>query len=203
MKEEFNFSKVFIGKAVYYPENSVNTDVIFPKDYLKTISRRDLGRYLFAGKRYNKDGSLNKSFVLNSPEFCCRNILIAGENFGCGSSREHAVWALVDYGFKVVIAPSFGDIFFSNCFYNKLLPIRLSKGDIQTIVANLDLELQINVKSLEITFDEKKIQFHLEKFQQEILMSDNDFITNTLKHYRDIKEFEVKYSEKYPWIVLK
>ncbi len=194
------FHGSFIGKAVYYPEANINTDVIFPKDYLKTISSKGLGKFLFAGKRYNNDGSLNKDFIINRPEHNSKNILITGENFGCGSSREHAVWSLVDYGFKVIIAPSFADIFFNNCFYNGLLPIKLEQSVIFNIVKYPNAELVINIRNLFLTNNNENYEFYLEKFQQQALMGIGDTVVETMKHMKEIEKFRLNYVDQQPWL---
>src|ERR1700742_1049086 len=135
--------------AVAAPLNMINvdTDMIIPKDYLKTIQRTGLGKGLFAELRYKDDGTPNPDFVLNKPAYKSAKILVAGNNFGCGSSREHAPWALLDYGIRCVIAPSFADIFYGNCFKNGILPIKLPQSTSSWLLANPGAELTIDVAS--------------------------------------------------------
>jgi len=183
-----SFKKV---KTVITPLDQVNvdTDQIVPKQFLKLVQKSGFGKFLFYDWRYDDQGNLKSNFVLNNEKYKNSKILVAGDNFGCGSSREHAVWALLDYGFSVIIAPSFADIFYSNCFKNGLLPIVLEENIIsklqhETGMIEVDLENQIiKTSSAEIHFD---IDLHKKK----ILLEGLDDIAQTLQHEKKISEFE-------------
>lgn len=167
---------------------NVDTDQIIPKQFLKLIQRTGFGRYLFYNWRYGQDGK-ETDFVLNDPAYRGSKILVTGENFGCGSSREHAVWALMDYGFSVVIAPSFADIFLSNCYKNGILPVQLNPEAVQRLylepgTVDVDLEGQV------ITTTSEEIHFEMEPHRKQILLEGLDEIARTLHLEDDISRFE-------------
>lgn len=174
---------------------NVDTDQIIPKQFLKRIERTGFGQFLFFDWRFREDGSLDPNFELNRPEFQSASILLAGANFGCGSSREHAPWALADYGFRVVIAPSFADIFFNNCFKNGMLPIRLPEEAVADLFLRQSeagrLELTVDLAAQTIT-DGKglTIPFEVDPFRKECLLKGLDDIGLTLEHEDDISAFE-------------
>ena len=167
---------------------NVDTDQIVPKQFLKLIQRTGFGRYLFFNWRYGQDGK-EADFVLNDPAYRGSKILVTGENFGCGSSREHAVWALMDYGFSVIVAPSFADIFLSNCFKNGILPVRLDREAVrrlysETGIVEVDLEMQL------ITTPSEEIRFEMEPHRKQILLEGLDEIARTLHLEEEISRFE-------------
>ena len=186
----------------YLPISNIDTDMIIPKQYLKTIQRTGLGAYLFAELRYDEANQLNPNFILNQPKFKNANILLAEENFGCGSSREHAVWSLIDYGIRVIIAPSFADIFYSNCFKNGLLPIVLPKEQIEKLAekkhktATVDLELQRIIIGL------LEIPFSIDAYRRETLLKGLDEIGETLTYEEEITSFESRQKIIQPWLFL-
>ncbi|MFL2645662.1 MAG: 3-isopropylmalate dehydratase small subunit [Dehalococcoidia bacterium] len=180
------------------PMNKVNidTDQIIPAVYLKRIERDGYGEFLFARWRYNEDGSENKDFILNQEGYREGGILVGGNNFGCGSSREHAPWALNDYGIRCVIAPSFADIFYNNCFQNGLLPLKLPEEVVQQITekaeANPNFNLHIDLESQRIWDDDEEISigFDIDQFRKYCLMNGLDEIGLTLENEDKIKNFE-------------
>ncbi len=168
---------------------NVDTDQIVPKQFLKLVNKSGYGKFLFYNWRYDEKKSPKSGFVLNNPMYDGSKILVTGENFGCGSSREHAVWALLDYGFSVVIAPSFADIFFSNCFKNGVLPISLE----QKTVEGLQLEtgtVKVDLKRQTINTMSKEIHFEIDPYKKKILLQGLDDITQTLQFEKEITEFE-------------
>ena len=181
------FSKV---SSIVTPLEKVNvdTDQIVPKQFLKLIQRTGFGRYLFYNWRYGQDGK-ETDFVLNDPAYRGSKILVTGENFGCGSSREHAVWALMDYGFSVIIAPSFADIFLSNCFKNGILPVQLNNEAVRRLyreTGTVDVDLNRQV----ITTPCEKICFEMEPHRRQILLEGLDEIARTLHLESEISRFE-------------
>jgi 3-isopropylmalate/(R)-2-methylmalate dehydratase small subunit len=173
---------------------NVDTDQIIPKQFLKRIERTGFGQFLFFDWRFKDDGSPNPSFELNQPQVAGASVLIARRNFGCGSSREHAPWALDDYGFRVVIAPSFADIFYNNCFKNGMLPIRLDEKQVDEIfrrAARPGYRLTVDLETCEIT-DEAglKIPFEVESFRRHCLLNGLDDIGLTLAHESKISAYE-------------
>jgi 3-isopropylmalate/(R)-2-methylmalate dehydratase small subunit len=180
------------------PLNRVNvdTDQIIPKQFLKRIERTGFGQFLFYDWRFRDDGSPDPSFVLNRPEYRSASILLAGANFGCGSSREHAPWALADYGFRVLLAPSFADIFYNNCFKNGLLPIRLPETTIADLFARVETapcHLTVDLQQLKITGPEGlSLEFDVDPFRRECLLKGLDDIGLTLEHEADIAAFEAR-----------
>ena len=192
--------------AVAAPLNMINvdTDMIIPKDYLKTIERTGLGKGLFAELRYNDDGSPNPDFVLNQPAYKTAKIIVAGDNFGCGSSREHAPWALLDYGIRSVISTEFGDIFYNNAFKNGILPIKVSKEDLARLMD--DAERGANA-TLSIDLDKQEIRgpdggvvhFDIDPFKKHCLLNGLDEIGLTLEKAAHIDAFEERLAEARPW----
>ena len=173
--------------------SNIDTDMIIPKQFLKTIKRSGLGEGLFYEMRYDEKGNLNKNFILNEKPFSDSKILIAFENFGCGSSREHAPWAIKDFGINVILAISFADIFFNNCFKNGILPIKLNKGEIDFIISNLPKYkniLKVNLINQVITVGTSNIKFDIESHRKESLLKGWDDIDLTLKHKEKITSYE-------------
>ena len=191
--------------AAPLPLINIDTDMIIPKQFLKTIKRSGLGKNLFDEMRYDQSGNEIGGFVLNQAKYKNTNILIAGDNFGCGSSREHAPWALLDFGIKVIISTSFADIFFNNCFKNGILPIILSKKERDLLMDDAhkgsNSVLTINLENQEITRpDGSIIKFEVDKFKKKCLLDGLDDIELTMKKFEKIKSFENSYFQKFPWI---
>ena len=191
--------------AAPLPLINIDTDMIIPKQFLKTIKRSGLGKNLFDEMRYNQSGDKIDDFVLNQEKYKNTNILVAGDNFGCGSSREHAPWALLDFGIKVIISTSFADIFFNNCFKNGILPIILQKKERDLLMDDAhkgsNSVLTINLENQEITRpDGSIIKFEVDKFKKKCLLDGLDDIELTMKKFEKIKSFENSYFQKFPWI---
>ena len=191
--------------AAPLPEVNVDTDKIIPKQYLKTIERTGLGKGLFSELRYNDDGTENEDFVLNKSQYRNAKILVAGDNFGCGSSREHAPWALLDYGIKVVISTSFADIFYNNCFKNGMLPIVLDEIEVSLLMEETErgsnATLTVDLESQEITTsDGNKINFKIDKFLKHCLLNGLDDIALTLEKNSEIGSYEDKIKSQRPWV---
>ena len=184
------------GIAAPLDRVNVDTDQIIPAVYLKRIERSGFGRFLFSRWRFNEDGSPNPDFVLNHPEYKKAVILVSGRNFGCGSSREHAPWALLDYGFRAVIAPSFADIFFNNCFQNGLLPVSLPESQVDEIMdmtkRRPGSSLTVDLESQQVRSDDGEIAltFDVEPFRRYCLLNGLDDIGLTLLHEDKIGEYE-------------
>jgi 3-isopropylmalate/(R)-2-methylmalate dehydratase small subunit len=194
---------VLTGVAAPLRVINVDTDMIIPKQYLKTIKRTGLGTGLFAESRYREDGSENPDFVLNKPAYRNAQILVAGDNFGCGSSREHAPWALLDYGIRCVISTSFADIFYNNCFKNGILPITVSPEDLEKLFDDAErganATITIDLENQEIRGpDGGKVHFEIDPFRKHCLMNGLDDIGLTLEKAPAIDSFEKKLSER-PW----
>ena len=170
-------------------EINVDTDQIIPKQFLKLVTKSGFGKFLFFDWRYDKDERKKPDFVLNDPRYQSSQILITGENFGCGSSREHAVWALQDFGFTVIIAPSFADIFYSNCFKNGVLPIVLDEQTVKKLLQETD-PLVINLEDQSIITSSEKISFEIDSYKKKILLEGLDDIAQTLQYEDKISEFE-------------
>lgn len=174
---------------------NVDTDQIIPKQFLKRIERTGFGQFLFYDWRFNEDGSVKPDFVLNQPRYEGASVLLARDNFGSGSSREHAPWALMDYGFRVLIAPSFADIFYNNCFKNGILPVRLSEADVDELFRRTEAtpgyQLTVDLEACTVT-DEHGLQlsFDVEPFRRECLLEGLDDIGITLQHADKIAAFE-------------
>jgi 3-isopropylmalate/(R)-2-methylmalate dehydratase small subunit len=193
----------FKGIAAPLPMMNIDTDMIIPKQFLKTIKRSGLGKNLFHELRFDLQGNIRNNFVLNWDPYKSASILIAGENFGCGSSREHAPWSLLDFGFKCIIAPSFADIFYNNCFKNGILPIILSqeKVDYFVIEAENKKMLSINLeKQLIIDEKESTTKFEIDSFRKKCLLEGLDDIALTLNKVSKIDIYEKNLKTKLPWI---
>jgi len=193
------------GIAAPLPMMNVDTDMIIPKQHLKTIKRTGLGKVLFDELRFQESGEEIPDFILNQPPYRSAKILIAGDNFGCGSSREHAPWALLDFGIRCVIAPSFADIFFNNCFKNGILPIALSATEIDTLLADTkDPEtatITVDLSAQEIhRHNEEIIPFTVDEFRKHCLLNGLDDISLTLQKADKIAEFEGKQKASFPWL---
>ena len=174
---------------------NVDTDQIIPKQFLKRIERSGFGQFLFYDWRHREDGTANPDFELNQPRFEGASILIAGANFGCGSSREHAPWALLDYGFRSIVAPSFADIFYNNCFKNGMLPIALPEEHVQELFRrareNPNYQLLVNLETCTISDEiDLTLEFEIDPFRRESLLEGLDDIGLTLQHEDTISEFE-------------
>ena len=194
-------------KGIAAPFNFINvdTDKILPKQYLKTIKRTGLGKYLFEEMRFNDDGSEIKEFVLNQKPYRNSSILVVGDNFGCGSSREHAPWALSDFGIKCMISTSFADIFYNNSFKNGLLPIKVSVDEREALLADAkdkeNPELEIDLPSQEIRRPNGGvIKFDIDPFRKKCLLEGLDDIGITMQKSSEIREFESIMSNKRPWL---
>ena len=192
------------GVAAPLPVVNIDTDMIIPKDYLKTIKRTGLGTGLFAEARYHEDGSVNEDFVLNKPAYKDAKILVAGDNFGCGSSREHAPWALLDFGIRCVISTSFADIFYNNCFKNGILPVVVSPEDLEKLMDDAsrgaNAILTVDLEAREITGpDGGKISFELDEFKRHCMLNGLDDIGLTLEKASAIDSFEKANAASHPW----
>ena len=192
------------GIAAPLPMINIDTDMIIPKQFLKTIKRSGLGKNLFHELRYDLQGNIRNDFVLNWDPYKSASILIAGDNFGCGSSREHAPWSLLDFGFKCIIAPSFADIFYNNCFKNGILPIKLNQIKVDLLLKEAENKkmLSINLEDQKIT-DEKNnsIEFEIDSFRKKCLIEGLDDIALSLKKITKIDTFEKNLNKFQPWIV--
>ena len=200
--EKFN---TFKGIAAPFNILNVDTDKIIPKQFLTTIKRTGLGKHVFDEMRYKKDGSKNPNFVLNQKPYDKSNILIAGDNFGCGSSREHAPWALKDFGIKCIISTSFADIFYNNSFKNGLLPIMVTKDERDALLEDAkdkeNPEIEIDLENQEIRRPNGgKIKFKIDPFRKKCLLEGLDDIGLTELHENKIKSFEESRSTKHPWL---
>ena len=186
----------------YLPIVNIDTDMIIPKQFLKTIKRTGLGKNLFFEMRYNNKGKEVESFLLNQNPFNKSKILIAGKNFGCGSSREHAPWALLDFGITCVISSSFADIFYSNCFKNGILPIILEEEKIKEIseYANRKEEISVDLREDKIIYGNNEITFEVDPFKKKCLLEGLDDIALSLKKSDKIENFEKDLKNKKPWI---
>ena len=184
------------------PLSNIDTDMIIPKQFLKTIKRTGLGKNLFYEMRYDEKGNLIEDFILNKRPFDKSKILLAGKNFGCGSSREHAPWALLDYGFRCVIANSFADIFYSNCFKNGILPIILDEEKIKELseYANRKEEISIDLNKEKIVYGNSEVQFKIDSFKKKCLLEGLDDIALSLAKKDKIMTFEENLKNTKPWI---
>ncbi|MBO9427558.1 MULTISPECIES: 3-isopropylmalate dehydratase small subunit [Stappiaceae] len=193
------------GVAAPMPIVNIDTDMIIPKQFLKTIKRTGLGTALFHEMRTNDDGSENVDFVLNKAAYRDAKILIAGDNFGCGSSREHAPWALLDFGIRCVISTSFADIFYNNCFKNGILPIQVSEDELETLLhaaeRGANFTLTIDLENQEIKgLESGDIAFKIDHFRKHCLINGLDDIGLTMEKAGQIDTFEDKMSESRPWV---
>ncbi len=182
------FKKV---KSIITPLDKVNvdTDQIVPKQFLKLVQKSGFGKFLFYNWRYDEKENIKSDFVLNDSKYDNSKILVTGDNFGCGSSREHAVWALLDYGFFVIIASSFADIFFSNCFKNGILPILLDQKTVEKLQQEIDA-IEVDLEKQIITTSSEDISFEIDSYKKKILLEGLDDITQTLQFEDKISEFE-------------
>jgi len=196
--------EVLKGIAAPLPMINVDTDMIIPKQFLKTIKRSGLGKNLFHELRFDMQGNIKNDFVLNWDPYKQASILITGDNFGCGSSREHAPWSLLDFGFKCIIAPSFADIFYNNCFKNGILPIRLDQEKIDVLMsqANNKMQLTINLDEQKIISEDKSsIKFEIDLFRKKCLLEGLDDIALTLQKKEKISQFEENIKTTHPWMI--
>lgn len=196
---------VLTGTAAALPMINIDTDAIIPKQFLKTVKRTGLGKNLFDELRYNADGSEKPEFPLNQPGRRDAKILVAGENFGCGSSREHAPWALLDFGIRCVIAPSYADIFFNNCFKNGILPIILPQDQVDGLMEDAqkggNAVLTIDLEKQQISRpDGSVIEFDVESFRKHCLLNGLDDIGLTLQKTTEIDKFEAEQQASQPWL---
>lgn len=184
---------------------NIDTDMIIPKQFLKTIKRSGLGKSLFFEMRYTNDGDENAGFILNKPAYRSAQILVAGDNFGCGSSREHAPWALLDYGIRCVISTSFADIFYNNCFKNGILPIKVTPEQRDALLAdaadieNPELKIDLNLQKISRP-NGATISFEIDPFRKECLLNGLDDIGLTLEKSEMIRSYEQKRSSSLPWL---
>ncbi len=183
------------GMVVPLDRANIDTDAIIPKQFLKRIEKKGYGQFLFYDWRFGSDGKENEDFILNQPPYRNASILLTRDNFGCGSSREHAPWAIEDFGIRVVIAPSFADIFYNNCFKNGLLPIRLPKADIQQLFdqtqAQQDTTLTVDLESQCIQdANGWKREFEVDEYRKQMLLAGMDEISDTIQHAEQITAFE-------------
>jgi 3-isopropylmalate/(R)-2-methylmalate dehydratase small subunit len=197
--KKFNTLK---GIPANLPMINVDTDMIIPKQFLKTIKRTGLGKSLFFEMRYDENGKKIEKFVLNNKPYDSSLILITGKNFGCGSSREHAPWALLDFGIRCVISSSFADIFYNNCFKNGMLPIILDEKKIAELVQYSERKenIEINLKEQEIIFGNKRIKFKIDSFKKKCVLEGLDDIALSLEKSEKISLYENKIKKDKPWI---
>lgn len=202
------------GLVIPFNRANVDTDAMLPKQYLKSILKTGYGDWLFDGLRYLDEGDvntvtstrrINPEFVLNLPRFLGGSILVAGENFGCGSSREHAPWALRDFGIKVVIAPSFADIFYNNCCKNGVLPVQLASRIVSTIIEEVEAiegyEMEVDLEEKTISLpDGKIIDFEIDDSLRQQLLFGLDTISLTMEYKKDILQYEAKHRKAAPWL---
>ncbi len=189
------------GIPAHLPIINVDTDMIIPKQFLKTIKRTGLGKNLFFEMRYKENGKKIEEFVLNKEPYKNSSILITGKNFGCGSSREHAPWALLDFGIKCIISPSYADIFYNNCFKNGMLPIVLDEKKIEEIIeySKRKESVEINLTEQEIIFGNKRIRFDIDSFKKNCLLNGLDDIAMTLEKSEKISSYENKIKKNKSW----
>ena len=191
--------------VIPFPMINVDTDMIIPKQFLKTIKRTGLGKSLFYDLRYDEKVKLKKDFLLNKKVYKKRQILITGENFGCGSSREHAPWALLDFGIRCIIAPSYADIFYNNCFKNGILPIKLSNKEtdalLQKTTNDPSIKFKIDLKSQSIRIENNEIiKFEVDQFRKHCLLNGLDDIALTMEKVLQIDKFERSQKKNQPWL---
>jgi len=211
MRKSLDKFKHVVSKVIPLDRSNIDTDAIIPKQFLKSIKRTGFGPNLFDEWRYLDHGEpgmdnskrlINPDFVLNNPQFKDSKILLVRENFGCGSSREHAPWALLDFGIKVIIAESFADIFYNNCFKNGILPITLQKDEIEELFSETEtkaLEIEVNLEKQYIK-SSKSYSFEIDEFKKSSLLNGLDEIGLTLENKSVIANFEKSYFSNYPWL---
>ena len=197
--EKFNILK---SVPVNLPMMNVDTDMIIPKQFLKTIKRSGLGKSLFFEMRYDEQGKKENDFVLNTEPYDKSSILLAGKNFGCGSSREHAPWALLDFGIKCVISPSFADIFYNNCFKNGMLPIVLDQKQLKELIEYSERKeaIEINLPEQKIKLENKIISFEVDAFRKKCLLDGLDDIALSLEKSNKITSYEKNIQKTKPWM---
>ena len=197
--KKFNILK---GIPAHLPMINVDTDMIIPKQFLKTIKRTGLGKSLFYEMRFDEKGNKKKNFVLNEEPYNQSTILLTGKNFGCGSSREHAPWALLDFGIKCIISPSFADIFYNNCFKNGMLPIILDEKKIEELIqySSRKENIKINLPDQEILFGNKRIKFDIDSFKKTCLLNGLDDIALSLENESKISSYEDEIIKNKPWM---
>ena len=197
--EKFNILKSIPANL---PMMNVDTDMIIPKQFLKTIKRSGLGKSLFFEMRYDEQGKKINDFVLNKEPYNKSSILLAGKNFGCGSSREHAPWSLLDFGIKCVISPSFADIFYNNCFKNGMLPIVLDPKQIEELIkySKKKETIEINLSEQKIKLGNKIINFEIDTFKKKCLLNGLDDIALSLEKYEKISSYEKNIQKTKPWM---
>ena len=187
----------------YLPLQNIDTDMIIPKQFLKTIKRTGLGKSLFYEMRYDEQGNSIKDFILNNEPYNKSKILLAGKNFGCGSSREHAPWALSDFGIKCVISSSFADIFYNNCFKNGILPVTIEEQSVLELAeySKRKEEIDVNLENQEIKFGNKSIKFDIDAFKKKCLIEGLDDIGLSMEKVSHIDNFEKKIGVDKPWLM--
>ncbi len=187
----------------YLPLQNIDTDMIIPKQFLKTIKRTGLGKNLFYEMRYDENGKIIKDFILNKDPYDKAKILLAGKNFGCGSSREHAPWALSDFGIKCVISASFADIFYNNCFKNGILPIKIADKIVIELAeySKRKEDIEISLEKQEIRYGNTIAQFEVDPFKKKCLIEGLDDIALSMKKISQIDNFEIKIKKDKPWLL--
>ena len=187
----------------HMPLSNIDTDMIIPKQFLKTIKRTGLGKSLFYEMRYDEQGKSIKDFTLNNEPYNKSKILLAGKNFGCGSSREHAPWALTDFGIKCVISSSFADIFYNNCFKNGILPIKINEQIVLELAeySKRKEEIDVNLENQEIKFGNKVVKFDIDAFKKKCLIEGLDDIGLSMEKINHIDNFEKKINTNKPWLM--
>ena len=192
------------GIAAVIADINIDTDAIIPKQFLKTIKRTGLGKSLFYEMRYDENGKINGDFILNRDPYNKSKILIAGKNFGCGSSREHAPWALSDFGIKCIISSSFADIYYNNCFKNGILPIKIDEQIVIELseYSKRKEEIEINLQNQEIKFGNKIQQFEIDQFKKKCLIEGLDDIALSMEKISKIDNFEKKLTSDRPWLLI-
>ena len=205
MLEKFRMEKFNNLKSIpsYLSLQNIDTDMIIPKQFLKTIKRTGLGKSLFYEMRYDEKGKKNEDFILNKEPYNKSKILLAGKNFGCGSSREHAPWALADFGIKSVISSSFADIFYNNCFKNGILPIKIDDKIVFELAeySKRQEEIEINLENQEIKFGNKVAKFDLDAFKKKCLMEGLDDIALSMEKISKVDDYEKKLQKTKPWVL--
>ena len=198
--------KQHTGLVVPLDAANVDTDAIIPKQFLQKVTRTGFGKHLFHDWRFLDDAGEqpNPDFVMNAPRYQGASILLARENFGCGSSREHAPWALADYGIKVMIAPSFADIFYGNSINNQMVPVRLTEQEVdelfQFVEANEGAEITVDLEAMKVTANGKQYSFEIDEFRRHCLLNGLDDIGLTLQHVDEIRAFEASHRQASPWL---
>jgi 3-isopropylmalate/(R)-2-methylmalate dehydratase small subunit len=205
MLERYKMEKFSNLKSIpsYLSLQNIDTDMIIPKQFLKTIKRTGLGKSLFYEMRYDENGKINKDFILNKEPYNKSRILLAGKNFGCGSSREHAPWALSDFGIKCVISSSFADIFYNNCFKNGILPIKIDDKVVLELAeySKRKEEIEINLEKQEIKYGNKVSKFEVDAFKKKCLIEGLDDIALSMEKISQIDNFEKKLIKDKPWLL--